>query len=66
LALDRFCNPDQDLPADFEANRAAFYEALRRPQGAETFIEGLKKMMTDALCMVNQGTPVSSLQLLQL
>ena len=51
----RFRNPDEDLPADFEANRAVYYEALKQPQDAETFIDGLKKTMTDALCMVNQG-----------
>ena len=57
VGADRFRNPDEDLPADFEANRAAYYEAMKQPQDAETFIDGLKKTMTDALCMVNQGMP---------
>lgn len=57
VGADRFRNPDEDLPADFEANRAAYYEALKQPQDAEAFIDGLKKTMTDALCMVNQGMP---------
>lgn len=57
IGADRFRNPDEDLPADFEANRAAYYEALKQPQDTETFIDGLKKTMTDALCMLNQGMP---------
>lgn len=57
VGADRFRNSDEDLPADFEANRVAYYEAMKQPQDAETFIDGLEKTMTDALCMVNQGMP---------
>ncbi len=57
MGADRFCNPDEDLPTDFETNRAAYYEALKQPQDTETFIDGLKKAMTEALFILNQGMP---------
>lgn len=57
VGADRFRNPDEDLPADFETNRAAYYEALKQPQDIKAFIDGLKKTMTDALCMLNKGMP---------
>lgn len=57
VGADRFRNPDEDLPADFETNRAAYYEALKQPQDTEIFIEGLKKTMMNALSMLNQGIP---------
>jgi TnpA family transposase len=57
VGANRFRNPDEDLPADFVANRAAYYEALKLPQNTETFIDELKKTMVDALSMVSNGMP---------
>ena len=57
VGADRFRNPDEDLPADFETNRTAYYEALKQPLDIEAFIEGLKKTMVDALCVLNKGMP---------
>jgi TnpA family transposase len=52
---DRFRNPDEDLPADFEANRASFYEALKQPTDPDVFIANLQKQMRDALETFDAG-----------
>jgi len=36
VAADRYRNPDDDLPADFEPHRGTYYEALRLPLDAES------------------------------
>lgn len=41
--------PDDDLPADFEARRAPYYEALSLPIDADIFIEELRTEMRMAL-----------------
>jgi hypothetical protein len=45
----RFRNPDEDLPKDFESKRTIYYDALRQPQDVDTFIRRLKLEMTTAL-----------------
>ena len=57
VGANRYRNPDEDLPGDFEMNRAAYYEALDQPQAADTFIANLKTTMVDALKRLNQGMP---------
>ena len=53
----RFCNPDQDLPQDFEENRAAYYQKLDQPLSGKTFIEILQKKMEFALKAFNDNLP---------
>jgi hypothetical protein len=60
----RFRNPDNDLPKDFETKRTAYYEALHQPQDVETFITQLQREMGAALEMLNQALPNSQVQLL--
>jgi len=38
----RYRNPDQDLPADFEAQRERYYQALNLPLDTDTFIATLQ------------------------
>ena len=45
----RYRNPEQDLPQDFEAKRPAYYQALQQPLDADLFIEQLQQQMTTAL-----------------
>ncbi|MBT2445369.1 Tn3 family transposase [Streptomyces sp. ISL-36] len=45
----RWCNPEDDLPGDFEATRTVHYAAIRQPQDPAEFISGLKRQMTDGL-----------------
>jgi TnpA family transposase len=49
----RYRNPDNDLPTDWSAKRDTYYEALRQPTDADTFIEGLKEDMRKALSSLN-------------
>ncbi len=50
-------NPDEDLPADFDAQRAAHYQALNLPLDAGAFIDGLREEMHAALAQLDQGLP---------
>jgi Tn3 transposase DDE domain/Domain of unknown function (DUF4158) len=57
VGADRYRNPDEDLPADFEVQRVGYYEALRLPLDADSFIAKLQQEMRDALSMLDQGLP---------
>ena len=54
---DRYRNPDEDLPADFETNREAYYKALNQPMDREKFIETVQQDMRDWLGKLNEGLP---------
>jgi len=53
----RFRNPDEDLPADFDAQRTAHYQALGLPLDAGVFIDSLQEEMRGALAQLDQGLP---------
>ncbi|MDQ4075389.1 MAG: Tn3 family transposase, partial [Chloroflexota bacterium] len=53
----RYRNPEEDLPSDFEAQREHYYQALRQPQDAATFITTLQAAMTNALQELDRGLP---------
>ncbi len=52
---DRYRDPDQDLPADFDARRAEHYATLKLPLDAQAFIGRVRAEMTDALAAVDGG-----------
>ncbi len=45
----RWQNPEDDLPPDFEDNRDVHYDAIRQPQDPEKFIGALHKRLREAL-----------------
>ncbi|MFI8952197.1 Tn3 family transposase [Streptomyces sp. NPDC053750] len=45
----RWRNPEDDLPPDFEDNRDVHYDAIRQPQDPEKFIGALQKRLREAL-----------------
>ena len=49
VGANRYRNPDDDLPADFEAKRGEYYAELKQPRTAEAFVAGLKRAMADSL-----------------
>lgn len=53
----RYRNPDEDLPADFDEKRDEYYLALNKPKEAEEFTSKLQQEMRDALSMFNDGMP---------
>jgi TnpA family transposase len=57
----RYRNPNDDLPADFAAERVAYYQALEKPLDADTFIADLQQQMDQALQMLDTGMPQNPL-----
>lgn len=57
VGADRWRNPDEDLPDDFEARRAEYYEKLNKPRDAQVFIDQLKREMRQALAALNAALP---------
>jgi TnpA family transposase len=57
VGADRYRNPDDDLPQDFEARRADYYRDLGRSQDARACVAGLQAQMTEALRMLNAQSP---------
>ncbi len=53
----KFRNPEEDLPHDFDAKRATYYEALKQPTDAQAFVAGLRTQVADALTMLDAGLP---------
>ncbi|MGM0854731.1 MAG: Tn3 family transposase [Bacillota bacterium] len=49
VGADRYRNPEEDLPKDFEQHREKHYEALRKPLEVQTLIQELKQGMNTAL-----------------
>ena len=53
----RWRNPDDDLPKDFEANRAENYRQLRKPLDPAAFIGELREEMETELAALNEALP---------
>lgn len=60
IGANRYRNPDEDLPQDFEQNREEYYAALDLPQDVDQFIADLQAEMREALDTLNTGI-ISSL-----
>jgi TnpA family transposase len=59
VGANRYRNPDDDLPADFDAQRAAYYAALRLPQDEKVFIGEMRHELEQALQTFNQELPAN-------
>ncbi|MER6314417.1 Tn3 family transposase [Streptomyces sp. NPDC001581] len=57
VGADKWRNPDEDLPQDFEARRAENYRELRKPLDASVFIDELREQMTAELTLLNDQLP---------
>ena len=57
---DRFRNPDEDLPEDFDARREEYYTALEQPRDAKVFVETLRRKMEAALAALTSNLPSNS------
>ena len=55
----RYRNPDEDLPADFDARREEYYAALRLPQDAKLFVARVQQELREALEMLDLGLPTN-------
>lgn len=57
VGANRYRNPDEDLPADFETKREVYYQALNKPTDVEEFITNLKLAMGQALESLDNTLP---------
>lgn len=60
VGANRWQNPDDDLPADFEANRDIHYEANRQPLDPSTFVATLQGLLHDGLEHLDQALVAGS------
>lgn len=60
VGSDRYRNPDEDLPQDFEERREENYKALNQPLDAEAFILSIKQKMIKSLEKLNERIPKNS------
>ena len=57
VGADRYRNPDEDLPQDFNVNRDKYYAELGQPHDVEAFIADLQHTMWEALDTFDRGLP---------
>ncbi len=57
VGANRYRNPDEDLPPDFEENSTAYYQALNLPTEADKFIAELQTEVKQALTTFDEGLP---------
>jgi TnpA family transposase len=55
VGADRFRNPAEDLPADFDVQRTTYYAALQQPENAADFLAGVRHAMEEALGRFHDG-----------
>ena len=60
VGANRYRNPDEDLPADFEKRREENYSVLKQPLDSDEFINSIKQSMYTALSKLNDGIPRNS------
>jgi TnpA family transposase len=61
VGANRYRNPDEDLPADFEAQRTSYYQALNLPLEPDRFVADLQAEMREALHTLDAGMPSNRL-----
>lgn len=57
VGANRYRNPDEDLPVDYEERKEEHYKALKQPLDAEDFINKIRQAMYDGLSKLNAGIP---------
>jgi hypothetical protein len=60
VGANRYRNPDDDVPADFEAQRTPYYQALNLPLEVDRFIADLQAEMRQALQTLDAGLPANT------
>lgn len=57
VGANRYRNPDEDLPTDFDQHRQNYYQALTLPEDVETFLSDLQQKMASGLEKLDKGMP---------
>lgn len=60
VGANRYRNPEEDLPADFDEQREVYYQALSQTLDADKFIASLQHKMKEALAELDRGIPKNS------
>lgn len=55
VGADKYKNPEEDLPHDFDERRTEYYESLNQPEDPAPFIANLKEEMKNALLKFNKS-----------
>ena len=61
VGANRYRNPDEDLPADFEEHRPRYYQALDLSLDPDRFVADLQVEMREALQALDAGLPADRL-----
>ncbi len=61
VGSDRYRNPDDDLPKDFDTKRKTYYEDLGLSQDAKTFTAGIRAELEAELLLLNNELPNNNL-----
>jgi hypothetical protein len=57
VGANRYRNPDEDLPTDFEVQREQYYAALNLPLDVESFLGAVRREMSEALTLLDGSLP---------
>lgn len=57
IGADRWRNPDDDLPVDYEQHRVEHYRSLRKPLDPAVFVAGLRGQLREELAALNEAVP---------
>ena len=57
VGADRYRNPDDDLPKDFEIRRGAYYSGLNLTPDARAFTTGIRRELEHELLLLNETIP---------
>ncbi len=60
VGANRYRNPEQDLPTDFEQQKEVYYQALSQPTDVEEFISSLQEKMSLGLEQLDKGLSQNS------
>lgn len=61
VGADRYRNPDDDVPKDFEVRRAEYYQELAQPANATEFVDKMRSDLAAALGRLNMALPRQTL-----
>src|SRR3546814_5089637 len=57
VGADRYRNPDDDLPKDFDARREAYYTGLNLTADARAFSSAIREELAQELLLLNANIP---------
>ncbi len=66
VGANRYRNPEEDLPTDFEQKREVYFQALKQPSDVDLFVSNLQQQIHDALSLLSKELPKNkSVEVLQ-